>query len=42
MWERQDFNHYLESEYQTTFEKALMPQIKQGVIDSILAAKEVL
>ena len=42
MWERQDFNQYLESEYQTTFEKALMPQIKQGVIDSILAAKEVL
>ena len=46
MWETSDFTQYLKNEVSSVaadpFRDVLMPQIEQGVIDSILAAKEVL
>ena len=44
MWELKDFQTYLQNEYQepNPYTSKVLPQIKQGVIDSLLAVKEVL
>lgn len=45
MWESADFDNYLAQEYSTVknaLSDEVIPQIKQGVIDSLLAAQEIM